>query len=76
MAAKNGKIQHWWRNNGNPAHFVWSMSAEFGDSVQKVVAVVQGSFGGNLDVIALQNDGKLHAFYRDGSGWQAAVVIA
>ena len=75
VATKTGKIQHWWRNNGNPAHLVWSMSAEFGDNVQKVVAVVQGSFGGNLEVIALKNDGKLHAFYRDGSGWHDAVVI-
>ncbi len=75
VATKTGKIQHWWRNNANPAHLTWSMSAEFGDNVNKVVAVVQGSFGGNLEVIALKNDGKLHAFFRDGNGWHDAVSI-
>ena len=75
VATKNGTIQHWWRNNSNPEHLVWSMSAEFGADIKKVVALVQGSFGGNLELIALTNAGELHAFYRDGAGWHDATVI-
>jgi hypothetical protein len=51
------------------------MSATFGSDVQAVVALVQGSFGFNLEVIVLRKDGMLQHYWRDNGGWHAGVVI-
>lgn len=76
VATKTGRIQHWWRANSGPGYLKWTMSPEFGTGIAKVVALMQGSFGGNLELVALATDGKLHAFHRDGSGWHDDAVIA
>jgi hypothetical protein len=70
----NGTVQHWWRNN-QVSSIPWAMSASFGSNVQRVVALLQGSFGFNLEVIVLRNDGMLQHYYRDDGGWHADAVI-
>lgn len=74
VATRAGTIEHWWRNNQNSG-FIWSKSATFGSGVARVIALVQGSFGFNLEVVALRTDGMLQHYWRDGGGWHAGVVI-
>jgi hypothetical protein len=70
----NGTVQHWWRDNQSPSH-PWAMSTSFGSNVKLVVALLQGSFGFNLEVIVLRIDGMLQHYWRDNGGWHAGVVI-
>jgi len=51
------------------------MSATFGSSVAYVVALLEGSFGFNLEMIVQRTDGMLQHYYRDDGGWHAGVVI-
>jgi Papain family cysteine protease len=74
VAMPNGTVQHWWRNNQDPK-FSWTMSATFGSSVAYVVALLEGSFGFNLEMIVQRTDGILQHYYRDNGGWHAGVVI-
>ncbi|HEY2667443.1 MAG TPA: C1 family peptidase [Actinomycetota bacterium] len=71
--AVGGRVQHWWRNNSGG--MAWSMSATFGHDVQAVTALIQGSFGFNLEVIVLRTDGMLQHYWRDGAGWHEGPVI-
>jgi C1A family cysteine protease len=71
--AAGGRAQHWWRDNHGDGQ--WRQSATFGDSVQAVVALIEGSFGFNLEVILLRADRKLQHWWRDGAGWHEGVVI-
>lgn len=73
--AVNGAVQHWWRNNGMPGGS-WLMSATFGHDVTRVIALVEGSYGFNLEVIVLRHDGQVQHYWRDGSGWHEGPVIA
>jgi hypothetical protein len=73
VAVKGGRIQHWWRDNQGGRG--WSNSATFGQNVNAVVGLIEGSFGFNLEVIALRTDNQLQHYWRDGSGWHAGVVI-
>jgi len=71
--AAGGAVQHWWRDNqGNGA---WSHSATFGQNVRSVIALVEGSFGFNLEIVVERNDGALQHYWRDGAGWHEGVVI-
>jgi C1A family cysteine protease len=77
--AVGGQIQHWWRDNqGNQQ---WQMSATFGSglggnvTIRSVVALVEGSYGFNLEVVALRSDNQLQHFWRDGAGWHNGPVI-
>ncbi len=74
VATATGQIQHWWRDNQNNS-FPWTMSVTFGSNVARVLALLEGSFGFNLEVIALRKDGKLQHYWRDGGGWHAGVTI-
>jgi hypothetical protein len=74
VALPDGTVQHWWRNNQAPG-FPWTMSATFGSNVDCVIALIEGSFGFNLEVIVLRKDGMLQHYWRDGSGWNAGAVI-
>jgi len=74
VATPSGTIEHWWRNNQN-TNWVWSKSATFGSGIARVIALVEGSFGFNLEVVAIRTDGNLQHFWRDGAGWHAGVVI-
>jgi C1A family cysteine protease len=75
--AVNGAIQHWWKSSPEDPQSVWSMSAIFGQNVQQVLGLIQSSFGFDLEVIALLNDGTLQHFWRYASdlSWQAGPVF-
>ena len=71
--ASAGQVQHWWRyNNGDQ---LWRHSATFGHDVMTVAALVEGSFGFNLEVVVLRWDRQLQHYYRDGAGWHEGAVI-
>ena len=70
VAMPNGTVQHWWRNN-QISSLPWTMGATFGTNVSKVIALLQGSFGFNLEVIVLRTDGMLQHYWRDDGGWHA-----
>jgi hypothetical protein len=68
-----GQVQHWWRNNqGNGA---WTRSAVFGQDVRSVIALLEGSFGFNLEIVVERNDNRIQHYWRDGGGWHAGPVI-
>ena len=76
--AVNGLIQHWWTAGNAPA--TWSNSASFGTnivgkSIQQVLGLIESSFGFDLELVALLNDGSLQHFWRDGNGWHAGPVF-
>jgi len=85
--AHNGQIQHWWRNIGNldtrppvvgqvtpPATSLWSKSATFGNNIKHVWALIESSYGYDLEVVAELNSGQLQYFWRDGGGWHNGPV--
>ncbi|HYM90884.1 MAG TPA: peptidase C1A, partial [bacterium] len=74
VALPNGTVQHWWRNN-SAIGFPWRMSATFGTDVVAVVALLEGSFGFNLEVVVQRQDHMLQHYWRDGAGWHPGVVI-
>ena len=74
VALPNGTVQHWWRNN-QVTGFPWQLSATFGADVDCVVALLEGSFGFNLEVVVLRRDGRLQHYWRAGGTWYAGVVI-
>jgi hypothetical protein len=51
------------------------LSATFGSGVDCVVALLEGSFGFNLEVVVLRQDGMLQHYWRAGGTWYAGVVI-
>jgi hypothetical protein len=73
VAVPGGRIQHWWRNN--QGRLEWINSATFGHDVRAVAGLLEGSFGFNLEVIALRTDNQLQHYWRDGSGWHEGAVI-
>ncbi|HEX2572330.1 MAG TPA: C1 family peptidase [Polyangia bacterium] len=74
VAAPDGTIQHWRRDN-QQGTLPWSLKTTFGRNVARVVALMEGSFGFNLELIALRNDGELQHYWRDGDGWHEGQVI-
>jgi hypothetical protein len=75
--AVNGAIQHWWKDSPENPGSTWSMSATFGENVREVLGLIQSSFGFDLEVIALLNDGTLQHFWRYASdlSWHAGPVF-
>jgi hypothetical protein len=86
--AHNGQIQHWWRKNSNldtqppvvghvtpPATSLWIQSATFGTNIKHVWALIESSYGYDLEVIAELNSGQLQHFWRDRAGWHNGPVI-
>jgi hypothetical protein len=71
--AVGGHVEHWWRNNAGGGG--WAHSATFGHDVAAVAGLLEGSFGFNLEVIALRTDRQLQHYWRDGAGWHEGVVI-
>ena len=71
--AVGGQVQHWWRDN--QGDMSWRQSATFGHDVQAVAALVEGSYGFNLEIIVLRFDGMLQHYWRDGAGWHEGPVI-
>jgi len=74
VANESGEIEHWWRNNQSPS-FPWAKSATFGGNISRVVCLLEGSFGFDLELVAIHNDGMLQHFWRDGGGWHDGVLI-
>jgi len=71
--AVGGQIEHWWRDNYGSGG--WQRSAVFGHDVAAVAALMEGSYGFNLEVIVLRSDNQLQHYWRDGAGWHEGVVI-
>ena len=72
--AVNGQVQHWWRDNSSTS-LAWTESATFAHDVESVLALVEGSYGFNLEVIVLRRDGMLQHYWRGGGKWNEGVVI-
>jgi hypothetical protein len=70
--AKNGAIEHWWRNH---TYKSWNRSATFGSDALCVVGMVQGSFGFNLELLVERTDLRYQHYWRDGAGWHQGVVL-
>ena len=73
VAVAGGQIEHWWRHNASAS--AWTRSAVFGSAVNRVVALLQGSYATNLELIAELTNGTYQHYWRDGGGWHAGVVI-
>lgn len=71
VALQDGTMQHWWRD----AAGTWRASASIGAGIDRVLSIVQGSFGFNLEVVARRQDGNMQHFWRDGAGWHDGVII-
>ncbi|GAB63585.1 MAG: peptidase C1A [Candidatus Jettenia sp.] len=71
--AANGQIEHWWHRQ-LPGQ-TWNRSAVFGADVRRVVGLLEGSFGFNLELIAERNDGRYQHYWRDSNGWHAGAII-
>ncbi|WP_417563337.1 C1 family peptidase [Microbacterium sp.] len=71
VALASGVLQHWWRDSAG----VWRASATFGTGIERVLALVQSSFGFDLEVVARRHDGRTQHFWRDGTGWHDGVII-
>lgn len=67
------RVQHWWRHNRSLSG--WALSAEFGDGAARVVGLLQGTYGTNLEIIVQLLDGHFQHFWRDGAGWHAGPVV-
>ncbi|MHA7291322.1 C1 family peptidase [Arthrobacter sp. MDT3-24] len=66
-------IQHWWRHNAGLGP--WTPGAEFGDGVARVVGLLQGTYGTNLELMVQRTDGKFQHYWRDGAGWHPGPVV-
>jgi len=75
--AVNGAIQHWWKGSPQNAGSQWAMSASFGQNVKQVLGLIQSSFGFDLELIALLNDGTLQHFWRYSGdlSWHAGPIF-
>jgi hypothetical protein len=71
--AAGGQVQHWWRHNVSAGP--WVQSAAFGADVKRVVALLQGTYQFNLEVIVQRTDDQYQHYFRDGTGWHAGPVI-
>ena len=73
--AVNGQIEHWWRYNTTPGG-AWSQSAAFGSEINRVVSLIQSTYGTDLEVIAERTDGHYQHYWRDENlAWQAGPII-
>lgn len=62
-----GGLVHVWRNNDNSS-YPWSGPGRFGGgALYSGVALIQSNYGGNLEVLAVAEDGGLDFFWRTGS---------
>ena len=53
----------------------WHRSAVFGHDIKHVWALLQSSYGFNLELIVETTDGNLQHYVRDGDGWHEGIVI-
>ncbi len=74
VGVAGGRIEHWWRHNAGGG--AWVRSAVFGTGVARVLALLQGTYGTNLELIAERTDGGYQHYWRDATGWHPGVVVA
>lgn len=67
------RVQHWWRHNRSLGP--WTLGAEFGDGVARVVGLLQGTYATNLEAIIQLTHGHYQHYWRDGTGWHAGAVV-
>jgi hypothetical protein len=89
IAAPNGQIQHWWRNNETltakvpvaghvtpQSNNLWQYTKSFGSGITNVWGLIEGSFNFDLELIAQRNDGLLQHFWRDSVGdWHDGPIL-
>jgi hypothetical protein len=71
--AVNGVGQHWYRDNNGDGG--WHHTADFGDNVKHVWALVESSFDFNLEVLVERTDGAVQHWWRDDSGWHDGGIV-
>ena len=71
--AVNGAIQHWW--TPTTGTYSWTHDATFGSNVKEVLGLIQSSYGFDLEVIALLENGSIQHFWRSNT-WNAGPIIA
>ena len=62
---RGDRLSHYWRNNDAPG-YPWSGPTDFGTGVVLGTALIQSSFGGNLELVALVGNQLVH-YWRDSS---------
>jgi hypothetical protein len=89
IAAPNGQIQHWWRNNETlttkipvaghvtpQSNNLWQYTTSFGSGIVNSWGLIEGSFNFDLELIAQRNDGFLQHFWRDSvGGWHDGPIL-
>jgi hypothetical protein len=50
------------------------MDAAFGTNIKQVLGLIESSFGFDLELIALLNDGSIQHFWRDNT-WHAGPIF-
>jgi hypothetical protein len=53
----------------------WNNGATFGHDIAVVQGLVEGSWGMNLELIALRFDGQIQHYFRGAAGWVEGPVI-
>jgi Papain family cysteine protease len=71
--AVSGAIEHWWRDNNGSGE--WTKSATFGAHVMQVLGLIESSFGFDLELVALLEDGTVQHYWRGSDGWHAGPVF-
>jgi hypothetical protein len=62
-----GGLAHYWRDN-DAAGLPWHAPADFGGGSLSGAALIQSSFGGNLEVVAVEGNRLVH-YWREGNEW-------
>ena len=66
------RVQHWWRHNRSLWAGRWRRVRR---RRRRVVGLLQGTYGTNLEIIVQLTDGRFQHFWRDGAGWHAGPVV-
>jgi hypothetical protein len=72
--AKKGTVEHWSFDNTTN---IWTLNHVFGVNIKRVLSLLQGSFGFNLELIVERVDGKIPHYWHDANVniWNFGVVI-
>lgn len=69
-----GGLSHYFRNNDPVITAPWSGPFPFGSGNVRGVALIQGNFGTNFEVVAVEDD-RLVFYWRDAGGWRGPFTI-
>lgn len=79
LIVKNGSVEHWWRSNERlmaetPGSVNrWNKGLTFGSNVKHVWGLMQSSYGGNLEAIVENNNGKFQHWWETGAKWYMGI---